>query len=222
MAQSDAKLKIKQAAQSLFAERGIDGVTVREIVKAADQRNMASLHYYFSNKENLIKELVVDAARLMDGRRNVAIDKAEQTGGPTELREVVRVIVDSMLVEPDEDPRNISYMRFVTKLLSGYRWLFEEAIGAEWNTGYQRCLAHLRRLAPAEIPVEIINQRLLYMSIAVMNVAAAREESIATADRNHPYWNAPQWRENLIDSLVGLIIVPPSAETLSPGSAAAE
>jgi AcrR family transcriptional regulator len=52
--------KIKAAAQRLFSTHGLDGVSVRDIVKAAGAKNGASLHYYFGSKEGLITELVLD------------------------------------------------------------------------------------------------------------------------------------------------------------------
>ena len=50
----DTRNAIKQAAQRLFATRGIDGVSVREIASAANQRNSGSVHYYFGTKEALV------------------------------------------------------------------------------------------------------------------------------------------------------------------------
>jgi AcrR family transcriptional regulator len=59
---------LKLAARRLFAHRGLDGVSVRDIVLAAGQRNSGSLHYYFGTKENLARELVADGAKLIDSR----------------------------------------------------------------------------------------------------------------------------------------------------------
>ena len=60
-----ARDAIKRAAQSLFAARGVDAVSVREILTAAGQRNGASLHYYFGSKDDLVAQLVIDGARLI-------------------------------------------------------------------------------------------------------------------------------------------------------------
>ena len=51
------KEKIIGAAMRLFAEKGLEGVTVREICRAA-QVNGALVNYHFRNKEGLYRECV--------------------------------------------------------------------------------------------------------------------------------------------------------------------
>lgn len=55
---TDTRRNIKVAARKLFAERGLEAVTVREIVAAAGAKNGGSLNYYFKSKEGLILELI--------------------------------------------------------------------------------------------------------------------------------------------------------------------
>src|SRR5205085_1882241 len=42
--------KLVDAAARLFAERGIDNVSINEIVRAAGQRNASAVHYHFGNR----------------------------------------------------------------------------------------------------------------------------------------------------------------------------
>lgn len=49
---NDTKEKIIQVARVLFAEKGFEGASVREIAKAAEV-NVASVNYHFESKENL-------------------------------------------------------------------------------------------------------------------------------------------------------------------------
>ena len=84
---------MKLAARRLFAQNGIDGVTTRDIVAASEQKNAGSLHYYFGTKEALVRELIVDTAKLIDDRRNASLDQLEAGGGPQTLREVLDVLV---------------------------------------------------------------------------------------------------------------------------------
>jgi AcrR family transcriptional regulator len=52
MTTNPTKVKIIDAARVLFADRGFDGTSVRDIAKAADV-NLAAINYHFKNKENL-------------------------------------------------------------------------------------------------------------------------------------------------------------------------
>ena len=54
--------KIIEAAGELFAEKGLTGVTVRDIVAKADT-NLGALNYHFRSKEALYQEIVRDVCR---------------------------------------------------------------------------------------------------------------------------------------------------------------
>src|SRR6266403_5525587 len=88
-ASEETKNQNKAAAQMLFAQRGVDGVTVQEIVNAAGQRNNAALHYHFGSKEELIRQMVVDGAAVLDRRRRDMLDEMKARGGPTTIRDVM-------------------------------------------------------------------------------------------------------------------------------------
>lgn len=53
---NETKEKILEAAETLFAEKGFDGASVREIAKRADV-NLAAINYHFQNKQNLYLEV---------------------------------------------------------------------------------------------------------------------------------------------------------------------
>ena len=93
MSNDDTPERIKRVARRMFAERGVDGVSVREIVSLAGQKNNGSLHYYFRNKEALVRELVREGARLIDDRRNALLDATEARGGPNTVREIIEILV---------------------------------------------------------------------------------------------------------------------------------
>lgn len=61
------QIEIIAIAETLFAEKGFDGTSIRDIAKAADI-NIAMISYYFGSKEKLLEAVVfhrINAMRLM-------------------------------------------------------------------------------------------------------------------------------------------------------------
>ena len=79
---------MKAAAQLLFARYGVDAVTVQQIVTAAGQRNNAALHYHFGYKDELIRQLVVDGAKVLDQRRREMLKALGASGRPATVRDI--------------------------------------------------------------------------------------------------------------------------------------
>lgn len=55
---NDKQIEILQVAEKLFAEKGFDGTSVREIAKLASI-NIAMISYYFGSKEKLLESIVL-------------------------------------------------------------------------------------------------------------------------------------------------------------------
>ncbi len=57
-----ARQRLMDASEQLFAEHGWNAVSIRTIVAAADV-NLASLHYHFGSKEQLLSEIFAARAK---------------------------------------------------------------------------------------------------------------------------------------------------------------
>lgn len=213
--------RLKLAARRLFAQRGIDGVTVRDIVAASGQRNAASIFYYFGTKEALVQELITDGAKRIDDRRNAAFDSLELRATSPPLRTVIAAVVRTSFNEPD-DPREPAseqtYLRFLVMMQASHRELILKALDQYWSRGLHRALAHIRRLLPRIAPT-ILTQRLVFMSVYVGHVLAAREAVLADPDRQASSLRGDMAIENLIDTLVAMLSVAPGRTTLKTLSA---
>ncbi len=74
------------AAERLFAERGIDGVSLRAVMAAAGT-NVASVHYHFGSKEALVEVLIRQRSDEVAARRTALLDEMEQAG-PITVRQL--------------------------------------------------------------------------------------------------------------------------------------
>jgi AcrR family transcriptional regulator len=212
-APADTKSQIKAAAQLLFARHGVDAVTIQQIVAAAGQRNNAALHYHFGSKEELIRQLVVDGAAVLDERRQGMLREIDARGGPSTIREVLLVLV-MPVIELGNDERWRGYIRFTSSLQASDRRTLRAALNNRWNAGYVACFAHLKRMLP--LPPALVEQRLTIFSIYANAILSAREAAEETRkSRNNRLWDQRSTIDNILDTLEATITCPPSAQTFA-------
>ncbi len=211
-ASEQTKDQIKMAAQMLFARHGVDAVTVQQIVDAAGQRNNAALYYHFRTKEELIRQMVVDGAAVLDARRREMLDEMAKRGGPASVREVMLVLF-MPVIELGEDERWRGYIRFTSHLQASDPKALRDALNNRWNTGYVECVNHLKRMLPG--PAAIAEQRLSILAIYSNAVLSAHEAALESRNtRSSRLWGQPFTIENILDMLEAAITCPPSQATL--------
>lgn len=133
-AESDTRDSIVRAALGLFAKRGIDGVSLRQIVMAAGQANPSAVHYHFQSKEGLICAVIDHVNEQLEPlqQQSFGLLKAAEARGGLTVREVVRLAVlpFANLYAASYDGRMA--IRFLSRLtwqrdVSGQDRLFDQA-----------------------------------------------------------------------------------------------
>ena len=204
---------MKKVAQRLFALRGVDGVSIKDIVAASGQRNNASLHYHFGSKEALISELLLDGARQIDATRQAMLDEMAARDGPMDLRSVLEALIRPVSEVTEDGERGSTYIRFVANLQMNQRAMFRSTLGDRWNAGYRRCLGLLRELL-VDVPAPLLEQRISMMGIYANALFAAKEAALDDSPGTSRFWTPAYTLDNIIDTLLAVLECRPSDATL--------
>ncbi|HEY8961375.1 MAG TPA: TetR/AcrR family transcriptional regulator [Luteolibacter sp.] len=104
-----AKLRLVTAAEELFARRGFEAVSVRDITKGAEM-NIASVNYHFGSRDGLVAAVMARHLTPIFEESIVLLDRVERSGGPEKVlleglfdgwvRPVVNQVRRSSLPEP--------------------------------------------------------------------------------------------------------------------------
>ena len=200
--------RIKVSARRLFAERGVEAVTVREIVAASGAKNGGSLNYYFKSKEGLILELLAEVFRESSDGWLIGLSQLEKKGGPTCVRDVVEVLVRWPDTSTFSDPSPTA-SRFLSSLLFTRRHMVREFLEKMNFSVFARLLEYIQHFH-SDVPSAATQQRLIYFAWYILSAKSAFESYQATGRRN-AIWTEFDPMENLIDTATALIEAPHSS-----------
>jgi AcrR family transcriptional regulator len=149
-AEDGTRDRILRTAERLFAERGFNGVSVRELAAAA-QVNIASIGYHFENKEGLLSEVYRRHCEPMIQERLRGLEASARLRGKAKIAAIIEAFVRPALRQVEvEDGETFIRLRAV---LSGENSELLEKLVAEnfdqSSTAFIdelcRCLPHLSR-----------------------------------------------------------------------------
>lgn len=104
--------RLLDEAERLFARGGVQGVTTREIVEAAEQRNPSAVSYHFGSRQNLLLAILARRGAPVDEERGRRRDAAGSAASTREL--VASLVVPYAALLADDGGR--AYLRIVAQL----------------------------------------------------------------------------------------------------------
>jgi len=97
-ASADTRQRLVDAAATLFADKGFQNVTVREICKASNA-NVAAVNYHFGDKAGLYRAVVTFAIQTMLETNELSQRAGDGLSPEEQLRSFVRVFVSRLTGE---------------------------------------------------------------------------------------------------------------------------
>ena len=98
---ADTRQRLVDSAARLFADRGFENVTVREICKASNA-NVAAINYHFGDKVGLYRAVVTYAIRVMQETNEQSQRAGDGQSPEDQIRGFVRVFVGRLA--SDDNP----------------------------------------------------------------------------------------------------------------------
>lgn len=140
--------RILDAAEELFAQHGLHGVSIREIAKGAGV-DTALLHYYFGTKNGVFDAVLLRRAEILNNDRTAALDAYEAAAGK---KATVEGAIAAFLSPVFEWSRRggrgwKNYCALVAQVNNTPAW-GGESMARYFDPVVQRLIAVLRRVLP--------------------------------------------------------------------------
>jgi AcrR family transcriptional regulator len=155
---TDTKQKILDAAERLIAEQGYAATSLRQIIAEAGV-NLASVHYHFGSKEELLDELVARKVKPVNEKRLEMLEHvtAEATPGKPSVEKVLEAFMVPMAQVASRNPQFVKVMGRIQA--EGLR----ESIAAKhFKPVSSKFIAELRTALP-ELPDEEFQWRVQFL-----------------------------------------------------------
>ena len=103
--------RILEAARAMFAERGVDGVSLRELTAKAGV-NLAAIHYHYGSKEALLAELFARSAKpIVKWRLDLLAKARRRPDGRPVLEDVIEAFLRPSLQSGRRQNANFVHLR---------------------------------------------------------------------------------------------------------------
>ena len=196
MAATSTRDKLLDAAARLFAERGIDNVSLAEIVRAAGQKNASAVHYHFGSRTEVLRELLARHVPDIAHRRRELLEKAGD-----DLRSAAEAIVRPITEFAQQGWRERAYLQYGSELTywvdrtpPEIEALLEQTAGYEaWDLLRQRCPT-----LPDDLWLERRN-----ICTAFIGRAAADRARLLDQGGEHPVLSDDRFVDNLVSMVIG-------------------
>lgn len=205
---------IIRAAEQLFAEQGVEAVSVNNITRAAGQSNRNAVQYHFGNKTGLLQAIFDKHSPQLTQRRGELIDKlVGRDLSPARL--IATALIEPLLEKLADEDGGEAYIHISAELIAsntlGYSLRDKHPIKLPRETKLVRYAAQQL----TDLPPAITRHRVLLMNVLAFHGLSDH----ARIRRNNAY--DPLSRDtafmasNLIDSMTAIIEATPSAQSLN-------
>jgi AcrR family transcriptional regulator len=202
--------KLLDAATRLYAARGVNNVSLNEIVRSAGQRNASALHYHVGGRNDVLVAILDRHVPVIRERRLELLEAARATPADDQ-RSVVEAMVRPVTEFARRGWRERAYLQIGAELAAEEDRTTPEIRKALRGTAGGRVMALLaERSEPIAPDLWVERASICYGALGRAAADRARE-----LDRNRrqgePALSDDRFVDNLIDMFLGAMTAPQSA-----------
>jgi AcrR family transcriptional regulator len=210
VARRDTRRQLILAAERLFAERGLAGVSLREINVAAGQRNTSAAHYHFGSKEALVDAIFEFRRSEIGRRRDEILDNLEREGRAGDMRALSQALVEPLAAELGGGEEESHYLPFLAHLF--LQTPHEVADILRRHSAAETRWSQAVASAVPQVPRELLRTRLYLMGRHVV-VSLAAYQRRGRLGSEGPDFDI--YLSDMLDSVAGYMAATPAASTLA-------
>lgn len=199
--------KIIAAAEQLFAERGMESVSLAEINAASEQRNRNAVQYHFGDKQQLLQAVFDKHGAGIHQHRCDILDGIESSNAFS-LDDLVSALVLPVAEKLNDKDGGVAFVRINSRLAfnNSQRFYLNDDEGGK---GEQR-LASLLQQRLQHLEESVLELRLA-LAVDLMFHTLADHAALRQQQHQHsPLTHTPLVVSQLIDSITALLETPPS------------
>jgi AcrR family transcriptional regulator len=196
--------RLLDVAEVLFAQHGVDYVSLREIRIAAEQRNVAAVQYHFGDRAGVLQAIGERHMPHLVSRIEALLVAAQAT--PDDLRSWVSVVVVPLAEYVERGPSEGAFLRIVADQqsripLEVIRQRVPEALEIAGNGIYER--------VGQRLPPDIASERIISVAQSVVHDCADRAR-VLYGSGGRPLLPADVFVANLVDMMTAALAAPSS------------
>jgi AcrR family transcriptional regulator len=112
----ETRERLIETAERLFAAEGVNGVSLREIVRASGARNVTALQYHFGDRRGLLRAVLDRHHRDVESARHALLD-AYEAGERGDVRELSAALVRPLATKLAR-PGGRAYLQILGELVN--------------------------------------------------------------------------------------------------------
>ena len=199
--------RLLDAAEKLFAEQGIDAVSLNSIARYANQLNASVMQYHFGTKTALIEAILDRRMTDLNRRRNELIANIDTSDRINALRQVGQAMVLPFAEHLFREGGS-SYLRFIAQVnFNADKSVFEMARGK--NDSAVRKIAALVQEILSDMKSDLVRHRLALVTNLILFGVGEREKlRMAGKQSGVARLRTEDFIDDLVEMIVGALSAP--------------